>query len=390
LVRRALAGAGVGVLLAILVAAPAQAETVRQRQWYLDALHVPEAQQVTRGDGVVVAVVEADPVDPNIPELQGQVLPGFGPNNGWSEGADAAHGTAMAGVIAAKGGSGHTLGVAPGARILPVDVHGVDNPLATGIRWAVDHGAKVINVSSGMSGPPLPADQAAVRYALDHDAVVIAAAGNVSEGAVGVGSPANVPGVVAVSGVDRNGGAWSGSTHGPEVTIGAPAIDILVPGPTAATASGYATTEGTSDATAIVSGTAALVRAKFPNLNAANVIQRLIATAKDQPPAGRDEDTGFGTVRVLDALTKDVPPVGANPLGQPSSTGSSGVAAPGHGSTSGGGKLVLFGIIAALVVLVIVVAIVIVVAVNRPKRPPVRQPSPPAYPPPPPGYPPRR
>src|SRR5262249_12821453 len=142
-------------------------------------LDVAGAHRLTTGAGVVVAVVDTG-VGAH-PDLSGQVLDGVafvGTGNGQRDGSG--HGTAMAGVIPAMGGSaGPLLGIAPGAKILPVKVGASDKEfgfsrVGEGVRWAVDHGAKVINVSVG--GPRLPADtRDAVRYALDRDAVVVAA-----------------------------------------------------------------------------------------------------------------------------------------------------------------------------------------------------------------------
>src|SRR6185437_13513549 len=95
-------------------------------------------------------------------------------------------------------------------------------------------------------------------------------------------------------------------------------------------ASGYALGSGTSFATAIVSGVVALIRAKFPQLNAPNVINRLIRTAKDNGDPGRDKYFGFGTIRPLDALTADVPMVTENPLGAPPGASSAPSASSSH------------------------------------------------------------
>lgn len=124
-----------------------------------------------------------------------------------------------------------------------------------------------------------------------------------------VSAPANIPGVVAVAGVDR-AGAVVASASGPEVAIAAPGKDIA----RATKGGGYALGTGTSDATAIVSGVVALIRAKFPDLDAANVINRLIRTADDKGPPGRDQRYGFGIVNPLRALIADVAPIDRNPL----------------------------------------------------------------------------
>jgi subtilisin family serine protease len=161
-----------------------------------------------------------------------------------------------------------------------------------------------------------------VEFAIRHDVVVVAAVG--LPGGLGkVPAPASIPGVVAVSGVDK-AGAIVASVSGPEVVIAAPGKDIAH----ATKGGGYALGTGTSDATAIVSGVVALIRSKYPDLDAANVVNRLIQTADDRGPPGRDQRYGFGIVNPVRALTADVPRVDRNPLlagvGQASSPTSAG------------------------------------------------------------------
>jgi type VII secretion-associated serine protease mycosin len=390
---RRLAAATVGVLVGLTTvlvsAAPAHAKNARDLEWWLDALHVEQIhQQLTDGSGVIVAVVDAG-VDGTHPDLAGRVLQGHGgPNgNGWATGQAARHGTEMAGIIAG-GKPGGYVGIAPGAKILPVFEAG-DRDMSDGIRWAVDHGAKVINLSIGSNAATQDYEVDAVRYAEDHDVVLVASSGNTpQDGTHGVIDPARIPGVVAVGALDQQANLWWGSEPGPEVAITAPGVDIITPAPLDTSSSGYASGTGTSEATAFVSGVAALIRAKYPKLNAASVIQRLIATAKDAGAPGRDPQYGYGIMRPLLALTNQVDAVTVNPLG--SAAGPS----PGAGATTGTGSggstrsqaLSVLLPVAGGILLLVVVVTVIVVAVSRRRRPvPVgRPPGPPGWPPPPP------
>jgi len=320
---RAAVAIGVSLLAvagSLAVPAPATAQTIRQAQWHLDALRINQAHALTRGAGVVVAVVDTGVG--SHPDLVGQVLPGTAlaglPGDGRTDTDN--HGSRMAGIIAGRGGGpNHVLGIAPGSKILPVRVasDGESQPdadVAAGIRWAADHGARVINVST--AGPTQsPALQDAARHALARDAVVVAGAGNTTQGMSAVGTPASIPGVVAVSGTGRDGDFWRGSVQGKEVALAAPAQDIVTTSPRQRT--GFGKSSGTSDATAIVSGAVALIRARFPKLNAANVINRLVKGADDQGPVGRDPKYGFGKLDIVRALNANVPAVTANPLGQP-------------------------------------------------------------------------
>ncbi|MET8912286.1 type VII secretion-associated serine protease mycosin [Micromonospora sp. NPDC004551] len=306
--------AGLMVLGAVqpAVAAPRRAE-----QWYLDELRIDQAHKLSTGRGVTVAVVDSG-VDATHPELAGQVLPGgrsYGASGDGRSDADG-HGTHMAGIIAARdAGPDGVTGIAPGVRILPIKTKPGDGDVsdaasAQGIRMAVDGGAKVINLSYGAMGVASDDEQAAIKYALERDVVVVAGAGNTAKGHTEVINPANVPGVIAVTGTTRGGRFWSGSAQGPEAVVAAPADSIYNAGPD----HGYGWGDGTSDATAIVSGIAALIRAKYPDLSAPNVINRIIRTARDAGPPGRDPQYGFGRIDPVAALTARVPAVSANPL----------------------------------------------------------------------------
>ncbi|MGA8114821.1 MAG: S8 family serine peptidase [Actinocatenispora sp.] len=126
-----------------------------------------------------------------------------------------------------------------------------------------------------------------------------------------------MPGVVTVAGTGRGGSFWTGSVHGPRVSIAAPAKDIVSSAAPAQSSTGYASGVGTSASAAIVSGVVALIRARYPKLNAANVINRLVKTSDDKGPKGRDGKYGFGVVDPVAALTAAVPFTSVNPLGDP-------------------------------------------------------------------------
>ncbi|MBL7495992.1 S8 family serine peptidase [Frankia sp. CNm7] len=298
--------------------------------WYVDELRLADVHRLSTGTGVVVAVVDGG-VDATHPALAGQLLPGIG------LGADAApdgqrdddpdgHGTSMAGIIAARptgpdGAPTGFLGVAPDAKILPVST-GVETDtveVAQAIRLATDRGAKVISLSLGSTGSASVGERSAVRYALSRDVVVVAAAGNVESDdsppeAYEINSPANIPGVIAVTGSNPRGELWVGSAYGPRAVLAAPGASIRSPVPAELSPVGAATSDGTSNSTAIVSGVVALVRARYPDLSAPSVIDLLIRTADDKGPPGRDEKFGFGIVDPLAALTATPDRVAVNPL----------------------------------------------------------------------------
>jgi subtilisin family serine protease len=115
--------------------------------------------------------------------------------------------------------------------------------------------------------------------------------------------------VVAVGAVDSNGKHAAISVMGKEVVLAAPGEDIVSTDP----GRKYRHATGTSEATAIVSGAVALIRAKYPKMSAAEVVHRLTATATDAGPKGRDEQYGYGVINLAAALTANVPPLEATP-----------------------------------------------------------------------------
>jgi type VII secretion-associated serine protease mycosin len=297
---------------------------------------------------VVVAVIDSG-VDANHPDLKGSVLPGIdllhpavSPDGTLDSDG---HGTQIAGVIAAHG---QVEGIAPKAKILPIravpDVLTASSDIAGGVEWAIVHGASVINISAG--GFSSADEQQAVDDAIAANIVVVAAAGNDSGGALEY--PAAYPGVVAVTGTDRQGNIAAISSVGPGAVIAAPAVDIY----STTLHNGYSTASGTSDSAAIVAGVVALIRSKYPKLSARDVIHRLVTTADDRGPPGRDDQYGYGIVNPVKALTADVP------LLTPTATPTTPNAAPVRGGNSTNWTpIVLIGVAALLIVLLITVAV---------------------------------
>jgi type VII secretion-associated serine protease mycosin len=302
----------------VLAPAPAaHRDPVRDEQRHLKTLDVPETWRLSTGDGVTVAVIDSG-VDGTHPDLVGQVLPGTDMVTGGDGRTDAVgHGTTVAAIIAGRGDDTNgVVGIAPKAKILPIRVLDNENRyddaivVAKAVRWAVDNGARVINLSLGGNGNS-GALAAALDYAFAKDVVVIACTGNVSAtGPAEVWYPAREPGVLAVAGLERDGDVlWSGSITGRQTVVSAPATGLLGARP-----GGYWRVQGTSFAAPMVSAAAALVRSRWPTMSAANVVNRLVQTARDLGPLGRDDEYGFGMVDPLAALTSDVTAVNRNPL----------------------------------------------------------------------------
>ncbi|WP_370464141.1 type VII secretion-associated serine protease mycosin [Micromonospora sp. AP08] len=312
----------------------AGADPAREGQWQLAKLQAQTAWQSSTGRGVIVAVVDSG-VDGSHPDLAGQVLDGVDLVSSGADGPDpVGHGTTVAGLIAGRNDDDRgAVGLAPDAKILPVRVLDQENrydndaTVADGVRWAVDHGARVINLSLGGTNTSATL-AAAIDYAFARNVVVVACTGNLATSdSRNVWYPAREPGVLAVTGLDRNDGLWSGSITGHETVLSAPATEIYGARP-----GGYWLMQGTSFAAPLVAATAALVRARYPQMSAADVVNRIITTARDLGPTGRDDRFGYGMVDPVAALTSDVPSVASNPLDDSGSPGKVGFGwAPGLG-----------------------------------------------------------
>lgn len=273
------------------------------------------------GAGVTVAVVDSG-VDAGHPQLAGKVLPGkdfFLAGDLPGDFDCASHGTAVAGIIAAAPQAGVGFqGLAPGATVLPVRITDRDladdghptpiDPvvLARGIWYAADSGAKVLNLSlSGYADDPMVHD--AIRHAQQNDVLVVAAVGNRGSGP---SYPAMYDGVLGVGSIDIGGHRAQGSQVGSYVDIVAPGAGVL----STTRAGGHDYFDGTSFAAPFVTATAALVRAAAPNLSAAEVADRLIATATPMPGGAGSLEYGAGLVDPYRAVTEGLTTRPAAPL----------------------------------------------------------------------------
>ncbi|WAL70675.1 type VII secretion-associated serine protease mycosin [Kitasatospora sp. YST-16] len=318
------AGAAAAAALWAAAAGPAFAtDPIRGSEWPLDAQHfrADEVWALSRGAGVTVAVVDSG-VAASHPDLAGQVLPGTSllgdGGDGRSDTSGDSHGTAVSGIIAGTGGAdgqGMT-GLAPDSKVLPVKVTTGDrvspSVVAQGIVWAVDHGAKVVNVSLGTETPDALLKRA-VAYALQQDVVVVASAGNQGRNGNPVQYPAAFPGVLSVSGTNRDGSFWAPGESGTGVAVAAPASDVYSTNDLGQ----YVHAEGTSYAAAYVSATAALIRARRPELTQGQVVRRIITGTREHRDTP-DARFGYGLLDPLAALTVDISGADpGNPLASP-------------------------------------------------------------------------
>ena len=320
---------GIALVAVSTLAAPAseaRADSIREREYWLGEYGITDAWQHTRGAGVTIAVIDTG-IDGTHPDLAGAVIDGTdfsgrGSRSGQRpvSGEDSSHGTMVASLLAGRGrGTAGIVGVAPEASLLSISIgfgdeyNDSDQQIADAVLWAVDHGADVINMSLTRNTPDWPRTwDAAFQYAMDNDVVIVAAAGNRGSGTKAVGAPATMPGVLTVAGLDRDGEAsLDASAQGITIGVAAPSEQLVgaVPG------SGYVSWNGSSGATPIVAGVVALVRAAHPELDAADVINRVTATAREAGARGVDPIYGFGTLDAGRAVSSRVAKVQANPMG---------------------------------------------------------------------------
>ncbi|MFG2913246.1 type VII secretion-associated serine protease mycosin [Kitasatospora sp. NPDC048298] len=316
------------------VAAPAVADgSIRADQWHLDAMHAPEMWKVTKGENVTVAVIDSG-FKLDHPDLAGQFLPGkdFSGSPGGVGAYAESHGTQMAGLIAGTGqsnGGKGAYGLAPGARILPLKIangseHAVVSAdfldqIGQAVTYAVEQGAKVINISQGTAAVTTsPADveklNKILAWARTKGSLVVSSVGNSGDQGNVVEYPGALPNVVGVGASDRNGTVTAESERGPQVVFVAPGMDMIA---ACSSATGYCKGHGTSDAAAVVSASAALVWSLHPGWTANQVLRVLINTAgKPNDGSSRNDIVGYGAVRPRIAVTDpgDPGPANVSPL----------------------------------------------------------------------------
>ncbi|WP_326817200.1 type VII secretion-associated serine protease mycosin [Streptomyces sp. NBC_01762] len=407
---RTAVSAALGALLLGVGSVPALADSARSEQWHLDAMKAEEMWKTSTGQGVTVAVIDTG-VDAINPDLVGQVLKGLNlertlPGDELDD--YNGHGTGMAGLIAgtgkASGGNG-AFGLAPGAKILPIRLpkateaanqaaadRKFHKSASTAIRYAADQGAKVVNISQGITtGSQQLKD--AVKYALDKGSLVFASAGNSGDGANLVEYPAGTPGVVGVGAIGEDLQKTKESQYGPQVDLSAPGQGMIH---ACGGGTGFCESHGTSDATAIASASAALIWSKHPEWTNNQVLRVMLNTAGG-PTSGaeRNDYVGYGVVRPRIALKTPgdpgpadeypLPDLAAAESAQPSAkpsqaTGSSesddkpATAAPAVGTDSNPGLWIGLGIGVAAVIGAAVTALAI-----RSRRRKAAAAAPPAY-----------
>ncbi|WP_217199449.1 S8 family serine peptidase [Streptomyces buecherae] len=288
------------------LAVPASAEGIRGRQWHLDAMSADELWKSGKGAGVVVAVIDSGVNE--VPELQGQVLEhkrtGSAPPR--EDVAGRSHGTAMASVIAGTGRSGGVKGLAPEAKIMSLETNHTElrifgdsavYPWIRAIKYAVDHGARVISISqsgTGISGEELRKLEAAIEYAHEKGALVFASTGNGAKEGNPLEYPAGFAAAVGVAAVDQSGKVADFSTYGSQVDFAAPGVGIPV---RCGGGGAFCAQDGTSPATALASASAALIWSKHPTWTNNQVLRVMMQTASKPEGKVPSKYIGYGIIR---------------------------------------------------------------------------------------------
>jgi subtilisin family serine protease len=271
-------------------------------QWHLPQISAPAAWGVTTGSASIIVAVIDSGVDGTHPDLSSKVLPGWSFVGNNSNTSDVlGHGTAVAGTVAAASNNGvGVAGVSWNSMILPLVV--VDSSdsasysnMAAAIQYAADRGAQVINLSVGGTSASSML-QNAVNYAWGKGAIIFAAAMNNSSSAPMY--PAACTNVVAVSATDTNDTLASFSDYGSWITLSAPGNNIL----TTNSGGGYGWWYGTSFASPIAAGVAALALAVNPALTNSALLTLLEQNSDDLGPAGYDTSFGWGRVNAYKAV----------------------------------------------------------------------------------------
>jgi len=288
-------------------ASAAEPDIVRSLQWQIAKMRLEDVHRGATGQGVVVAVVDSG-VDAQHPDLTGQILQG--PDLRATSDVDG-RGTGLAGLIAghghgpfADGGDAGILGVAPGAKILPIAFapnvaeSGSADELATGIELAVNRGARIICISRGV--PTSERLQFAIDVAFERNVLIIAADNSTW--------PASYPGVLTAIPSDRTGEVRVSPASGRTTGLVVPGVELM----TTDRAGGYRFADGSAGA-AVLAGSAAVVWSANPDAKAAQIMNLLRSTATDRGTPGPDTQYGAGELNLLQALRTGVPQAKPSP-----------------------------------------------------------------------------
>ena len=270
--------------------------------WHLSKIGAPTAWDSTMGAGVTIAVLDTG-INAAQPDLQARMVAGYNVVNSNTDVGDlCGHGTAVAGAAAASANNGTGVaGVAGAARIMPLRVvytdstgcHAYLSSIASAVTYAADHGARVANASFvGLSSSA--AVQSAAAYLKSKNGLLFVAAGNTGA----LETLSSDGSMIPVSATDSSDAKASFSSYGSYVALAAPGAGIW----TTNADGSYGSWSGTSFASPVAAGVAALMMAARPDLAASQIQSLLFSSAVDLGSAGRDNVFGYGRVDAAAAV----------------------------------------------------------------------------------------
>lgn len=269
-------------------------DPIYPKQWHLAKIQAPAAWDMSAGNGITVAVLDTG-VDASHPDLAPRLVPGWNAVNGGNDTRDInGHGTAVAGTVVTATNNGYGVAsVAWAAKLMPIRItndstgYAYWSDIANGVIWAADHGAKVVNVSYGVSNSA--AITSAAQYLRGKGGLLVSAAMNES---AYLSDPDN-PYIITVSATDYNDAKTSWSNYGPSIDVAAPGLYI----PTTMRGNLYGSWSGTSFASPIAAGVIAMIMQTNPTL-VPDQVERVLEQSADDPTPGVDFDPKFGHGRV--------------------------------------------------------------------------------------------
>lgn len=299
-------------------------DTLFGKQWNLKKILSEESYDISKGGGVVIAVVDTG-VDNNHSDLSGLVLQGYNAIDGSNNSTDDhGHGTHVAGIASAQTDNGNGVAsVSFQSQVLPVKVLNKDGvgtygDVSEGITYSADNGARIINLSLGGSSDSETLKRA-VNYALSKGSLLVAAAGN--DGNDAPVYPAAYKGVLAVSASDSNDNLASFSSYGNNIFVSSPGVSVIssVPG------GSYASWSGTSMAAPHLAGLLALQLSYKPSMTNSEAIDAVKKNAEKVGPYSYDQNGwnpyfGYGRIsagKTLTSLSSPSPSPTAEPSNSP-------------------------------------------------------------------------
>ena len=270
--------------------------------WQIAKLNAANAWDFTMGSGITIAILDSG-IDSNHPDLAPNLVPGYNTYDNNTDLADVCgHGTKVAGSAAAVANNAvGAAGIAGQSKIMPIRIAYLYNgscwgnfsTIAAGVTYAADHGARIANVSYG-NIPQSSAVISAAQYLMSKGGLLFASAGN---SGTDPGFPVQST-IVMVGATDSADNIASFSSYGTYVMLSAPGVGVY----TTVMGGGYGGVNGTSFASPIAAGVAALMMSANPALSPTQVQNLLYSTSVDLGAPGRDNYFGYGRVDAAAAV----------------------------------------------------------------------------------------